>query len=54
MVPKPLEVNAELQQPTSYSILASVVGTFWLAGVSSPLTPRPCLSKESNWEPWTE
>jgi len=28
MVPKSLKVNAELQQPTSYSILASVVGTF--------------------------
>ena len=31
-----------------YLILASVVGTIRLAGVGSPLTPTPHLSRESN------
>ena len=40
-----------------YLILASVVGTIWLAGVGSPLIPTPCLSNESNlgtldWITW--
>ena len=37
-----------LAMAASYSSSASVAGTIWLAGVGSPLTPRPCLSKESN------